>query len=255
MAISFRQVVFQPLREFDAAAPDGAVIGVVGEDHSGKSALLRLAAGMENPAAGKVEAPASRRLIGPGDALNLAPVALLLLDQTLARHDLLVRERVVVALDRLRRTGTTTLVVSHEEDLLRRLCDEIWWLRDGKLVARGAPEEVLGAYRKHLALRTRAWGDTVAPPLSPRLRRGAVAVGIALAVVAQRHRAGDDVSPDLPGSRRRVRNTLADGTYRDRSGADLGRHQRALPARNRESAHGCAGSFGSEIGVSFQHVA
>ena len=56
-------------RDFDAAAPDGAVIGLAGENGSGKGLLLRLAAGMERPAAGLVEtsgrcpaAPAGRRL-------------------------------------------------------------------------------------------------------------------------------------------------------------------------------------------------
>jgi lipopolysaccharide transport system ATP-binding protein len=172
MAITFRHVAFPPLQDLDAAAPDGAVIGIVGEDRSGKSALLRLAAGLERPTEGQVEAPPARRLLGPADALNFAPVSVLLLDQTLARHDPLVRERAVVALDRLRRAGSTTLVVSHEEELLRRLADEIWWLHEGKLAARGAPEEVLAAYRKHIAQRIRAWGDSVNVPLSPRLRRG-----------------------------------------------------------------------------------
>src|SRR5207237_4498243 len=105
MAIAFRQVVFPPFDRLDAEAPEGAVIGVLGEDRSGKSALLRLAAGLENPVSGNVIAPSPRRYLGPGDALNFAPAPLLLLDQTLAGHDLLVRERAVVALDRLRRSG------------------------------------------------------------------------------------------------------------------------------------------------------
>ena len=172
MAIAFRQVVFPPFDGLDAAAPDGAVIGILGEDRSGKSALLRLAAGLENPLSGDVAAPRPSRLLGGADALNFAPVPLLLLDQTLACHDLLVRERAVVALDRLRRSGTTTLVVSHEEDLLRRLADEVWWLQAGKLASRGAPEGVLSAYRRHIAHRIRAWGDTVTAPLSPSVRRG-----------------------------------------------------------------------------------
>src|SRR5437868_14795159 len=112
MAIGFRKVVFPPFDGLDVAAPDGAVIGILGEDRSGKSALLRLAAGVETPVSGEVVAPSPCRLLGPGDALNFAPAPLLLLDQTLAGHDLLVRERAVVALDRLRRPGTTTLVVS-----------------------------------------------------------------------------------------------------------------------------------------------
>jgi energy-coupling factor transporter ATP-binding protein EcfA2 len=172
MAIAFRKVVFPPFDGLDVEAPDGAVIGILGEDRSGKSALLQLAAGLENPVSGQVITPSANRLLGPGDVLNFAPVRLLLLDQTLAGHDLLVRERAVVALDRLRRSGTTALMVSHEEELLRRLADEIWWLHQGKLAARGAPDEVLGDYRKHIAGRIRAWGDTMTTPISPRLRRG-----------------------------------------------------------------------------------
>lgn len=172
MAIAFRQVVCPPLEGLDASAPDGAVIGVIGENGAGKSRLLRLAAGLDQPVAGTIEGPASRRLLGPGDGLNLAPVELLLLDQTLARQDRLVRERAAIALDRLRRAGATVLLVSHEEDLLREWCDEIWWLREGRLAGRGAPAEILEAYRRHIAARLRAWGETVSLPLAPLVRRG-----------------------------------------------------------------------------------
>jgi lipopolysaccharide transport system ATP-binding protein len=75
-------------------------------------------------------------------------------------------------LDRLCRAGTTVLLVSHEEDLLRELCDEIWWLDHGKLAGRGDPEEILRAYHCHIARRLRAWGESVRVPLDPRLRRG-----------------------------------------------------------------------------------
>jgi homopolymeric O-antigen transport system ATP-binding protein len=172
MGIQFRQVTRDPLDGFDATAPDGAVIGVVGEDRSGKSTLLRLALGSAPPDSGEVLAPARRRLLGPDDALNFAPVDVLLLDDALARHDRLVRARAAMALDRLRRAGATTLLVSHEDGLLHRLCDEVWWLHGGKLAARGHPVEVLTAYQKHIAARLRAWGETVAAPLAPCARRG-----------------------------------------------------------------------------------
>ncbi len=171
MGLVFRSVTAAPLEDFSAAAPDGVVIGIIGEEASGASTLLRVAGGVER-ARGAVEAPEPRRYIGPGDALNLAPTRLLLLDHALARHDMLVRERAAVSLERLRRSGATVLLASHEEELLRRLADEIWWLRDGKLAGRGGPEEMLRAYRAHIAARVRAWGDTVAAPPSPRVRRG-----------------------------------------------------------------------------------
>jgi len=172
MALTFRRVTSSPLREFDAAAPDGVVIGIVGECGAGKGRLLRLAAGVEHPDSGTVERSGAARLLGPLDKLDLSATAVLLIEHTFAVQDAVARERAAIALDGLRRAGTTVLLVSHEEELLRRLADEIWCLQDGKLAGRGDPGEMLGAYRKHVAERVRAWGSTTAAALSPRVRRG-----------------------------------------------------------------------------------
>src|ERR1700733_10482792 len=110
MAIVFRGVACPPLIEIDAVAPDGAIIGIVGENGSGKTRLLRLAAGLDRAGSGRVGTPGAARLLGPLDALNLAPTPVLLIDQTIAQHDWVVRERVAVALDRMRRAGSTVLL-------------------------------------------------------------------------------------------------------------------------------------------------
>ena len=192
MALVFRHVSSTPLVDFDAAAPDGAVIGIVGENGSGKSELARLAGGAERPASGEVENQSGARLLGPDDPLNLAPAPVLAINHTFARHDLLVRERASVAIDRLRQAGSTILLVSHEEELLRRLADEVWWLHEGKLAARGDPEEILLAYRRHIAARVRVWGGTMTSPINPRFFRGdgrAEIVGVGLA--------GEDGNPTM----------------------------------------------------------
>lgn len=172
MALAFRRVTASPLIDFDAVAPDGFVIGIVGENGSGKGKLLRLAAGLDQPESGTVEASGAARLLGPMDALSLSPAAVLLIDHTFARQDQLVRDRAALEIDGLRRHGTTTLLVSHEEALLLHLADEIWWVKGGRLAGRGDPREMLTAYRKHVAGRFREWGKTVSSPLSPRMRRG-----------------------------------------------------------------------------------
>jgi ABC-type methionine transport system ATPase subunit len=172
MALAFRRVTAPPLTDFDAAAPDGFVIGIIGENGSGKGKLLRLAASLEQPQSGAVEVSGPVRLLGPLDPLNLSPARVLLIEHTFARQDQLVRHRAALALDRFRRAGSTTLLVSHEEDLLLRLADEIWWLREGRLAGRGDPREMLSAYGRHLAQRLRDWGETVTPPIHPRMRRG-----------------------------------------------------------------------------------
>ena len=70
------------------------------------------------------------------------------------------------------------LLVSHEEELLRRLADEVWWLQDGRLAGRGDPEEMLARIARHIAATLRAWGDEhhaaarAARPPRRRPRRG-----------------------------------------------------------------------------------
>lgn len=172
MALAFRRVSSPPLQDLDLAVPDGVVIGIIGENGSGKSLLLRLAAGLEKPASGEVEVSGTPRLLGPGDAFDSAPAPVLLLDQTLARQDAFARERAVMAIEGLRRAGSTVLLVSHDEDLLGRAADEVWWLHEGRLAGRGDPAETLAAYRKHIAARLRAWGESVPPALAPSVRRG-----------------------------------------------------------------------------------
>ncbi|HLK63113.1 MAG TPA: Wzt carbohydrate-binding domain-containing protein [Bryobacteraceae bacterium] len=172
MSVAFRQVSSAPLDALDAAAPDGAVIGIIGENGSGTNRLLRLAAGLEKPVKGSVDASGAARFLGADDALSLAPAAVLCIDHTFARHDALVRARAAMALDRMRRGGTTVLLASHEEELLRRMADEIWWLHEGRLAGRGDPEEMLAAYRKHIAARVRAWGESLTPQMAPRMRWG-----------------------------------------------------------------------------------
>ena len=172
MAIMFRQVSCPPIQGLDATAPGGALIGVIGEEGAGKGRLLRLAAGLETPVSGVVEAGAVRRFLGPGDALDFSSVEVLAMEHTLARHDAVVRQQAAASLDRLRRAGATVLLVSHEEELLRQLADEVWWLDHGK--AGGARRS--GRYPARLWLPHRAagagWGQTVGAELTPRMRRG-----------------------------------------------------------------------------------
>jgi lipopolysaccharide transport system ATP-binding protein len=67
----------------------------------------------------------------------------LLLEHALAERDAFARARAEVDIEKLRRAGGTALIVSHEEGLLRQLCDEVWWLDRGRLEAKGDPGETL----------------------------------------------------------------------------------------------------------------
>lgn len=172
MALWFEQLSVGPLQQVTAHAPAGAVIGLLSDDVNAQRALLRAAAGLDRPVSGQVRVAGAARFIGPFDALDLSPVENLLLDHALAFQGAAMRARAGFGLEDLRRRGASILMATHEEPLLEAVCDEIWWLNGGALARTGDPREVLGAYRRHIALATSAWSATVNAPPTPRFRRG-----------------------------------------------------------------------------------
>lgn len=147
---------------FRATVPDGAIIGIIGLKGSGKGALLRSIADA-NPAT---------RLIALGDPLNFSATPVLALDSALACQDALVKARAVVSIERARRQGTTVFLVSHDEALMLRLADEVWWMNDGHLAAKGDAREVLPKYRDFVATRFAEWGRSLTEPIDVSTRRG-----------------------------------------------------------------------------------
>ena len=145
---------------------------MLGEDDAGVSEVLRLAAGVALPLEGSVDSSQPARYLGPLDELNVSSVAVLSIDHTLSMHDALVRARAAQELERLRRDGATILVASYDLELLKALCEEIWWVKDGRLFAKGDPQEVIDAWQRHVAVSHRALGENVVSPMMPSMRRG-----------------------------------------------------------------------------------
>jgi len=48
----------------------------------------------------------------------------------------------------------------------------VWWLDGGHIAAKGDPKETLAKYRRHVAERVRAWGETIPARLAPAFRHG-----------------------------------------------------------------------------------
>ena len=95
-----------------------------------------------------------------------------LLDHAFDRLDAVEKVRAVSRLVALRRDGATFVLISHDEALLSSCADEIWWLRDGALVARGDPADVLTEYRRYVARALREAGRNQEAALAPVLRDG-----------------------------------------------------------------------------------
>jgi lipopolysaccharide transport system ATP-binding protein len=137
--------------------PRGVLIGVIGDNGSGVGALLQAAGG---------------RFLGPGHELNLSHAPLLCLGYPLDIRDAFTRCRFEADLPALLRTGATVLLASHDQDLLRRTSDEVWWVKDERVAMKGGSREVLEMYARHTAGRLRAAGAGSAPELTPSMRRG-----------------------------------------------------------------------------------
>jgi len=172
MSLEFRNAVLAPLNGISVVAPPGVIIGVIGEKGSGVAELLKLAGGAVQPQSGEIVAGPERRYVPLGESLNLAPAAVIALDHALATQDAVVRARTLTGLDRMRRGGATVLLASHEDSLLELLCDEVWWLDGGHIAAKGDAKETLAKYRRHVAERVRAWGETIPARLAPAFRHG-----------------------------------------------------------------------------------
>jgi len=82
------------------------------------------------------------------------------------------REQSIAELELLRRRGETVLLASHDEALLGRVADEIWWVEGERVRERGAPSVVLESYRAEVAHRLRQAAEGIEVPLQPSIRRG-----------------------------------------------------------------------------------
>jgi hypothetical protein len=80
---------------------------------------------------------------------------LLLIDEVLAVGDIGFQQRCLEQLKHLQRSGVTMIVVSHDAQLLTDLCDETVWLRGGRVVATGPPQEIASRYEAAMAEKTR----------------------------------------------------------------------------------------------------
>jgi len=172
MGVVFRNATAGAIEPLSAEIPDGAIVGLIGEETSGTHEIVRLAAGLLAPASGDVIADEPKRLLTSDEPLRLGPVKTLGLEHALAKRDALVRARAAVGLERLRRDGASILLLSHEQDLLGDLCDEVWWIDAGRIAARGSARVALDAYYGHLAQKLAEWGASVSVPLAPSMRRG-----------------------------------------------------------------------------------
>ncbi|MEM8499154.1 MAG: ABC transporter ATP-binding protein [Pseudomonadota bacterium] len=71
---------------------------------------------------------------------------LLLIDEALGVGDRDFRKKSSESLRTMIREDTTAIIVSHEVEFLKRVCNQVVWIEDGHVVRQGAPSAVLEEY-------------------------------------------------------------------------------------------------------------
>jgi homopolymeric O-antigen transport system ATP-binding protein len=80
---------------------------------------------------------------------------ILLVDEVLAVGDLGFQSKCLERIAEFKRHGCAILIVSHDTDAMKRLCDEVLWLKEGRTEAHGDPKEVVERYVNELTAETR----------------------------------------------------------------------------------------------------
>lgn len=80
---------------------------------------------------------------------------ILLIDEVLAVGDIAFQRKCLDRIAQFKARGCTVVLVSHDPTLVRELCDEAIWLRDGRIVTQGAAEVVVGQYVAEMRTETR----------------------------------------------------------------------------------------------------
>jgi lipopolysaccharide transport system ATP-binding protein len=80
-------------------------------------------------------------------AVHLEP-DILIIDEVLAVGDIAFQKKCLRKIESFARKGQTILFVSHNTDMVKSLCDNALWLKDGHLVKTGSVNEVIRDYEE-----------------------------------------------------------------------------------------------------------
>ena len=77
---------------------------------------------------------------------------IMLVDEVLSVGDERFRKKSYRKMEELMQSNRTVLIVSHATNTLKKFCDEVLWINDGKFVELGKTEEVLKKYDAFMML-------------------------------------------------------------------------------------------------------
>ena len=113
--------------------------------------------------------------LGFSVAIHVEP-DVLLIDEVLAVGDEAFTRKCLDKIAEFRRRGRTILIVTHALGLVEKMCDDVLWLRRGKVADRGDPKRVIDAYLSYVAggEEKQLAAEAASPPATSLSRRGLV---------------------------------------------------------------------------------
>lgn len=93
--------------------------------------------------------------LGFSIAINVDP-DILLIDEVLAVGDASFVPKCLDKIHEFRRHGKTIIFVSHDLATVERICDEVIWVRKGRIEMRGYPKRVVDAYLEYVGRKDQA---------------------------------------------------------------------------------------------------
>lgn len=104
-----------------------------------------------------IERPVRTYSSGMYSKLSFAVTAILdtdimLVDEVLSVGDEHFRKKSYKKMEELMLSNRTVLIVSHATDTLKKFCDNVLWINDGKFIKIGQTEEVLAEYDEFMQL-------------------------------------------------------------------------------------------------------
>jgi lipopolysaccharide transport system ATP-binding protein len=79
----------------------------------------------------------------------------LLIDEVLAVGDIAFQQKCMARIAQFKQEGRTIVLVSHDPAQIKQFCDEVIWLKRGRLIAQGNPEVIAGEYVAETAAESR----------------------------------------------------------------------------------------------------
>ena len=86
-------------------------------------------------------------------AVHIEP-EVLIIDEVLAVGDLSFQNKCLQQLSQFKKKGCTIFLVSHDLEKVENFCDEVLWLQDGKIAAKGNPKDTVTKYFSSMAKET-----------------------------------------------------------------------------------------------------